>query len=279
MRECARRLAREGRDVAAFGCDADGRPDVEALAQAAADERPLLVSCGWANGETGHVVDPIELRRALGPHPLLHVDGAQAFGRIAPTAAAAADLLSLSSHKLGGPAGVGALVVGPRARKRLVGTIVGGEHEDRLRAGTENVAAIVGFAVAARLAEDERGAETARLAALRERLWTALERVPGDLVRITPDDGLANTLTVAANGVSSAALVAGLDLAGFAVSTGSACAAAAPEPSPILAALGVDARYRNGVLRMSMGRTSTEAGVDALAGAFATVVERAREAA
>ena len=148
-----------------------------------------------------------------------------------------------------------------------------------MRAGTQNVPGIAGMGEAARVAAAMREGEWRRLGALREDLWQRLERRPGDLLRISPPDGLANTLTVGVAGVGGDVIVSGLDLEGFAVSTGSACAAGAPEPSHVVRGLGFDRRCRDGVVRMSMGRDTSEADVAALADAFAEVVERARRSA
>jgi cysteine desulfurase len=121
--------------------------------------------------------------------------------------------------------------------------------------------------------------DAARLLPLREHVWRRLSNEAGDVIRISPSDGLPNTLTVAVGTVGADVLVAGLDLAGFSVSTGSACAAGAPEPSHVVLGLGVERRYVRGVIRISMGWSTTREDADSLVGAFTQVIERARKAA
>ncbi len=169
------------------------------------------------------------------------------------------DLLSLSAHKLGGPAGVGALWV--RRGVALVPQLTGGPQERGRRAGTENVAAIVGFGVAARLAREELEQAAAHMAALTEALLAGLRaRVP-DLVPNGPQVGprLPNTLNVRFPGCSGESLLVLLDLAGIAVSLGSACAAGAPEPSHVLRAMGRPPEEARSGLRLSVGPETTAA--------------------
>jgi cysteine desulfurase len=276
-------LEHAGTPVARLPVDAGGQPDTERLA-ALGDDRPRLFSLGWANGETGHVVDLERVLGAVDDGVVVHVDAAQAAGRIPIEIGDRVDLMSLSAHKMGGPRGVGALVVRDAGDARdgdelLAAQLSGGPQEDGLRAGTENLAGIAGRGVAAELARAELDAQPLRLRTLRERLWTELDRGVEDLLRLTPSDGLPNTLTVATGGLDADVIVAALDLEGFAVSTGSACAAASPEPSHVIAALGVGERYRRGVVRMSMGHATRDDDVGALVTAFARVVGKARMAA
>ncbi len=265
-----------GTRVARVGVERSGRLDTAALGDPVREGR-ALASVGAANGETGHVADLDAVRAVLTPDALLHVDAAQAVGRIPVAVDRRIDLLSLSAHKFGGPTGVGALVVPDDRRWRPL--LTGGPQERRLRAGTENVAGIAGFGVAAELARARMHDEAVRCRRLRESLWSALAAQYEDLLRITPDDGLPNTLTIAIPGIRSEVLIAGLDLAGYAVSTGSACATGAPEPSHVVAALGIERGYSEGVVRISMGHATTEESVHGLAAAFVEVVGRAREAA
>jgi cysteine desulfurase len=264
-----------GARVTRLAIDVDGQPDLEALENATRATR-CLVSIGLANGETGHMLDLQRLRAALAPETILHVDAAQAVGRI-PLTLAGVDLLSLSAHKFGGPKGVGALVVPDNLAWTPL--LTGGPQERALRAGTENVAGIAGMGAAAAACARTMAAESARLAALRDDLWRRLAATLGAIVRLTPAYGLPNTLTVAVADVASDVMVAGLDLAGYAVSAGSACAAGAIEPSHVVRALRVGQSYLGGVVRISMGHATTEAEVDGLAAAFVEVASRAREAA
>lgn len=268
-------LESRGRHVLRLAVDVDGQPDLDALARETS-ARGCLVSIGLANGETGHVIDLAPVRAAMAPGTILHVDAAQGVGRI-PLALESGDLLSLSAHKFGGPTGVGALVV----PETLVWTplLTGGPQERALRAGTENVPGIAGMGAAAEACSRAMTAEGVRLGALRDDLWRRLATAVSSLIRVTPTHGLPNTLTVAVAGVASDVMVAGLDLAGYAVSAGSACAAGAIEPSHVVRALRVGDAYRGGIVRISMGHATTEAEVDGLAAAFVEVAGRAREAA
>lgn len=261
--------------VVRLGVDERGRIDpIELAAQTA--RRPSLVSVGWANGETGHVADIEALLGHVDASALVHVDAAQAVGRVPVALRRGIGLLAFSGHKLGGPRGIGALIV---ADERLRAVTTGGPQERRLRAGTENVAGAVGLGVAAELARQELEEEARRLIALREGLWLQLAAQLGDVMRLTPDDGLPNTLAVAVPDAGAEILIAGLDLAGFCVSSGSACAAGAPERSHVVEALGVAERYWDGVVRISMGSGTVAHELTDLAAAFARVVARVREAA
>jgi len=268
-------LERAGVPVQRLAVDADARPDLTRITELTA-AGPCLVTVGWVNGESGHISDVAALAGAVAPGSLLHMDAAQAVGRMPVSVEPDVSLLSMSAHKFGGPWGIGALVV----RTDLVDPqLTGGPQEGALRAGTENVASIVGMGAAAELAGRELADEGARLTAMRESLWSSLTAsVPG-LLRITPADGAPATLTIAVAELGSDVLVAGLDLAGFSVSAGSACAAGAPEPSHVMRGLGIDERYTRGVVRISLGHATTERDCADLATAFTAVVERARKAA
>jgi len=268
-------LESHGTRVARLPVDVDGQPDLDALARETRARR-CLVSIGLANGETGHVLDLRRVRAEMAPETILHIDAAQVVGRL-PLAPEIGDLLSLSAHKFGGPKGVGALVV----PETLAWTplLTGGPQERALRAGTENVAGIAGMGAAAEACSRAMAAEGERVGALRDDLWRRLAATLGEVIRLTPTHGLPNTLTVAVAGVASDVMVAGLDLAGYAVSAGSACAAGAIEPSHVVRALRVGDAYRGGVVRISMGHATTPAEVDGLAAAFVEVAGRAREAA
>lgn len=240
-----------------------------------------------ANNEVGTVNDARGLAEAARAAAVpLHLDAVAAFGHVPVTfrtwradAAAHAGLsaLSVSAHKIGGPVGVGALIVSRHTR--LSPLIHGGGQQRGLRAGTQDVAGATAFAVAAELAEAERGAEEVRLTALRERLVRGiLSAVPsaellGDPLRRIP--GNAHFLFSGAGGETLLFL---LDQAGIAVSTGSACQAGVPEPSHVVQAMGrTDAEARQ-VLRLTLGRGSTAGEVDALLAVLPGVVERARAA-
>ncbi len=271
-------LEGEGRTVARLAVDEAGRIDPDELAEVAGPE-PCLLAIGAANGETGHVVDIDAALAACREGTLVHVDAAQALGKIRFRMPERAALLAASGHKFGAPAGIGILVVRAQAAANIVPQLTGGPQENGLRAGTENLSGIVGMGEAAERSLAELDDEIARLAALRDQLWSNVCGQVSDALRLTPETGLPNTLTIAIGGVTADVAVAALDLAGFQISTGSACAAGAPEPSHVVAALGIATRYQAGVMRISLGRDTRPSDVDALAGELVSAVARARAAA
>ncbi len=237
---------------------------------------PALLSVGLANGEVGTIAPVAELAARRGRNVVFHTDAAQAAGRVpVDVRALGVDLLSLSSHKLGGPAGAGALWV--RRGTALRPQLLGGPQERARRAGTENLLGIVGFGAACRDAMSDVGAT----AGLTDRLWAGLEtHVPG-IRRLGPEDGprLPNTLNVRIPGCSGESLLMLLDLAGVAASLGSACSAGAPEPSHVLAAMGLDRETARNGLRLSLGHTTTAADVDAVIALLPPLVRQARAGA
>jgi len=237
-----------------------------------------LVSVGWANNEIGTVQPIAALAAVCAPHRVpLHVDAIQAVGKI-PVHVRGIDLLSISAHKLGGPKGVGALFV--RSGRELRPLLVGGGQERGRRAGTENVAGIVGMGEACRMAAVEIGAYGEACLALREVLWEALRAAAPDVQRnsCAGTACLPNTLHVTFPGVRGEALVAALDLDGIAVSSGSACAAGAGEPSHVLLALGRTADAARDGVRFSLGRTNTMDEIERVASITAAAVCRIRAA-
>jgi cysteine desulfurase len=267
--ESARELERRGARLCWLPVDARGRIDVAAVS-AAITERTALVSVGWANNEIGTVqdVDAIaEVCRRRGV--ALHSDAVQAFGKLS-CRLPAADLISITAHKLGGPKGIGALV--RRGKTPLRPLLYGGSQERGVRPGTENVAAACGFAAAVALA-DSRGRWSE---ALRERLWRGIAEIPG-AVRYSAADGcLPNTLLAGFGGLRGESVVAALDLERVAVSVGSACAAGSGEPSHVLRALGYDDDSARGGVRFSTGPTTTAAEIDRTVAIVRRVVERMR---
>ena len=242
----------------------DGRGLIEASAfQAQLRAGPLrVVSLMRANNETGVVQD---LAPWVGPvHAAggwLHVDATQAAGKLPlDFAALGADLMTVSSHKLYGPKGVGALVL--RAEVDLQAQLHGGAQEKGLRGGTENLPAIVGFGAAAELAAAELAQRAAHCLALRERLDAGLRALPG--LRLFADgvERLPNTSQFGLEGWEGEALLMHLDRLGYAVSSGSACASGSGEPSHVLLAMGIDPLTAKGAVRVSLGKDSREAEVD-----------------
>ncbi len=225
----------------------------------------VLVSIMLANNESG-VVQPIqnaaEMIHAAGG--LLHVDAVQAAGRI-PCAmdALGADLLSLSSHKLGGPKGAGALIVRTEALHLADPLIRGGGQERGSRAGTEAVAALAGFGAAAAAACGALAEEHRQVSLLRDRFESELRRVSPDAVVFGADaERLPNTTLFAVPGVKADTAVIALDLEGVAVSSGAACSSGKVQPSHVLAAMGFGPARAKSAIRVSLGHSTTESEVD-----------------
>lgn len=275
----ARALSAEGHPVAILAPGPGGALDVDAVAQTLTPETGL-VSAMWVNNETG-AVSPLaalaDAAHAAGAR--FHSDAVQAAGLFdLDVGAQGVDLLTLSGHKVGGPKGVGALYV--RAGTPFGGVQTGGSQERRRRGGTENVAAIVGFAEALARADAERAAHADRLAALRDGLLGCLrQRVGGALVVNTPPDAAPHILNVSfppreGRPVDGEMLLLGLDLEGVQVSAGSACSSGALAPSHVLLALGVPRETAGATLRISFGRSTTAEDVAAAAAAIGRVVDR-----
>jgi cysteine desulfurase len=219
------------------------------------------------------LAEAVALARACGA--LVHCDAVQGAGKLPlDVQAMDVDTLALSAHKLYGPKGVGALYV--KRGTRMKALVRGGAQEKNRRAGTENVAGIVGFARAAALARSELAADAARLGALRDRLERQLLEIPGAR-RNGDGPRVPNTLNVSFDGIEAESLLLALDLDGIAVSTGAACAAGAVEPSHVLRAMGLPLGRVQASLRFSLGRGNDEAQVDRAAAAVIRAVERQRQ--
>lgn len=271
----AESLRCDGYRVESVPIDACGTIEVDAL-ERRLEAGPALVSVGWANNEIGTVQPLIDIAALCARSgSLLHVDAVQALGKV-PIKTTGIDLLSFSGHKIGGPKGAGVLYV--RRGTPLTATLVGGGQERGRRAGTENVAAIVGMGLACELAHGELDWFGEASLALRDRLWTNLQKGIAGMQRHGSPIGLPNTLNVRFDGVRGEALVAALDLAGIAVSSGSACAAGAGEPSHVLLAIGLDENLARDGVRFSVGRTSTVEEIDRVSAETVAAVERIRGA-
>jgi len=248
-----------------------------AALEAAMTPDTALVSVMHANNEIG-TIQPIEaLARIAHAHDaLFHTDAVQSVGKIPMSVKALGlDLLALSGHKFGGPKGIGALWI--RRGLRLGAFMTGGRQERNRRAGTENVPAIGGLGVAARLAREKAGSESHRLAGLRDRLERGiLAGVPGTVVNGDPGRRVPNTSNISFDGIEAESLLIALDLEGIAVSTGSACSSGSLEPSHVLRAMGLPhARARNS-LRFSLGSTTQDADIDAVIERLPAIVEKLR---
>ncbi len=235
--------------------DAQGRLNLEILRQRLAHRQPML-ALQAVNNETG-VIQPVaeaaEMVHAAGG--LLVCDAVQAFGRVdCCFAATGADLIFLSSHKLGGPKGAGALAFARRELLPKVGLIRGGGQERGFRGGTENPAAIAGFKAAVAAAANDRSAEARRLGELRDFLQVGvLEIAPEAAIFGKEAARVGNTLAFALPGLSAETLVAAFDVEGVALSSGSACSSGKVTPSPVLASMGVSAEFSRSALRISLG--------------------------
>jgi cysteine desulfurase len=242
------------------------------------DRTPAVVSVMWVNNETG-VRQPIEAiaARCRDREVLLHSDAVQAFGKLPLSLKdLPCTLLTISGHKIGAPKGIGALIV--RDRQAIEAIIHGGGQQFGLRPGTENVAGAVGLGRAARLAAEEQGTEADRLGRLRDALLARLRELVPDLVLHGGSAPRApHILNIGIPGTDSEALLMHLDLAGVAVSTGSACSTGAVEPSHVLMAMGVPRALALGSVRVSLGHETTSEDLERLCDVFPGVVEKVRK--
>ena len=272
----AEELARAGREIVFVPVDGSGRVDPQRVLDTA--DGAALVSLVMANNETGTIQPVSEIGAVLrGRGVPFHVDAVQAFGKIPVRVDDLhADLVSLSAHKINGPKGVGALYV--RQGTALAPWQVGGGHEHGMRAGTENVAAIVGFGAAAAIRRAEMEEQGRRQGRLRDRLESGLrERVEEVAVHGDPVHRLSNTLNLSFRGIEAEAVLVGLDLEGICASSGSACTEGAAEPSHVLLAMGVEPRLAAGALRFSLGWGNDEAGIERVLEVLPGIVARLRE--
>jgi cysteine desulfurase len=272
MHTCAV-LERSGFEVTYLPVDRYGRVDPADVAEAIT-EHTILVSVMAANNEVG-TIQPIAEIGAIcrSRRVLFHTDAVQAAGQLPlDVDALSADLLSLAAHKVYGPKGVGALFV--RRGTSLLPQVQGGSQERQRRAGTENVAGIVGFARALELLDRE----TREQAALRDRLIAGLTAIQGVTPTGHPTERLANSASFVVEGVEGGDLVAALDLEGIEASTGSACTSGSTEPSHVLLAMGIDPLLAHGSLRMTIGRDTTAEQVERTLAVSADVIGRLRDA-
>ena len=262
----AKRLEAQGFRVTRLAPNRQGFIEVRAL-EAALDESTVLVSVQAANSEVGSIQPIAELARVThAAGALFHTDAVQALGK-APVNLQELDVdaASFSAHKVGGPKGVGALYL--RSRIPFEAYAIGGGQESGRRSGTQNVAGVSGFAAAAHAAVEAQELEAARLRALRDKLYAALSATDGVEATVDVEPGsadfLPNIVHVLVSGLESETLILRFDMQGFGVSGGSACSSHSLEPSHVLRSLGIDADRAHGALRISMGRYTTEADIDA----------------
>ncbi len=272
-------LARRGWETTLVPVDQTGVVSPERVAEAVTD-RTALVSVMHANNEIGTIQPVAQLAAvAHARGALFHTDAVQSAGKLPiDVRTLGVDLLAISAHKFNGPKGAGALWI--KRGTRMLALLTGGRHERNRRAGTENVPAIAGLGVAARLAAVKLaspGTEAARLTALRNRLEDDILRlVPGTAVNGARGDRVPNTTNISFDRVEAESLLIALDLEGIAVSTGSACSSGTLEPSHVLRAMGFNAHRTQNSLRFSLGLFSTEAEVDRVVATLPRLVEKLR---
>lgn len=276
--QTAEALEEEGVRVSYVAVDAEGVVDLNALEAAIGPETRLL-SVMHANNEVGTIQPIDEISRiARDRGVLFHTDAVQSFGKVPlDLRQVPVDLVSLSAHKLGGPKGVGALYVAQGVR--LAPLLHGGPHEFNLRAGTENVAGIVGMGAALQASLREGADGTlARVERLRDRLEQGLrERIPELKVNGHPSKRLPGTLNVSFLGCEAETLVMALDLAGICVSTGSACSSGSQEPSHVLIAMNLPSSQVESAIRFSLGWAATEEEVEEALQRIPPIVEQIRK--
>jgi cysteine desulfurase len=269
-------LARRGWKTTLLPVDESGIVSPDALRAAITDDT-ALVSVMHANNEIG-TMQPIAVLSAIARErrALFHTDAVQSAGKIPiDVKALGVDLLSISAHKFCGPKGVGALWI--RRGVRLQTPLTGGKQERNRRAGTENVAGIVGMGVAAREAIAKMESEATRLAALRDRLEDGVLRaVTGTALNGARSPRVPNTTNISFDRTEAESLLIALDLEGIAVSTGSACSSGTLEPSHVLKAMGFPPHRTQNSLRFSLGAANTEADIDRVIAVLPGVVEKLR---
>ncbi len=267
-------LERRGFDAVRVAPDSDGRID-PARVLAALDSETALVTLGLANSEVGTIQDLAPLASVCAKAgALFHIDAAQAVGRIPVDAAAlGCDLMTLSGHKLGAPAGVGALYV--RHFARIAPIVFGGPHESGMRAGTPNLLGAVAFGAAAEAAMNAMAGERIRIGSLAASILARLsEAIPGLRLNGPIAGRLPNTLNLTFPGVLGESMLIALDLEGVEVSMGSACAAGAVEPSHVLRAMGRSVADARSSLRISLGWNNTAQEIEAVAALIPEVWRR-----
>ncbi|MEL0626457.1 cysteine desulfurase family protein [Salinibacterium amurskyense] len=269
--------AHEGAELDWIPVDAFGRIDVDYVRTALADD-VALVSMLWANNEVGTLQPVTEIAALAAAHGVpVHVDAVSALGYVPiDFHAASVAALSVSAHKIGGPVGVGALVI---ARSASVTPLIHGGSQQRARSGTMDAPGAVAFAAAAREATADLVEQAARLTTLRDSLIAGVQAaVPEAVLRGDPNDRLPGNAHFTFPGCEGDSLLFLLDVAGFSVSTGSACQAGVPEASHVLLAMGLDEPTARGALRISLGESTTTDEVEQFVAALPRAVEQARSA-
>ncbi len=269
-------LIQEGFEITFIPVDAHGKIDLETFSHALRPDT-ILVSIMSANNETGTHQAILEMGALCREHRVLfHCDAIQSFGKEQVNVEEwKVDLLSITAHKFYGPKGIAALYI--RTGTPLQPSLIGGSHENERRAGTENVAAIVGMATAARLTTKQTEEENCRLFDLTEKLWNHLSTAIPHIHRNGhPVDRLGNTLNVSFEGCDGEGLIMGLDLEGIAVSSGSACMVGSLQSSHVLKAMGLKEQLARAAVRFSLGTNSREKDLPEIIKYVVHIVEQLR---
>lgn len=269
-------LAKQGFKVTYVPCDEYGMIDPDDVRKAITDET-ILISIMHGQNEVG-TIQPVEEigKIARERNIIFHSDAVQSLGKIPVNVdAMGVDLLTISSHKIYGPKGVGALYV--RKGTKIKPQVTGGIHERRLRAGTENVPGIVGFGEACRLAHQEMPEESKRLRDLRDRLINGiLNTIPDTVLNGHPEKRLPHNANISVKYVEGEAILLNLDLFGIGASSGSACTSGSLEPSHVLLAMKIPHETAHGSLRMTLGRSNTKEDIDYVLEVLPPIVEKLR---
>src|SRR5947209_12795086 len=268
-------LERFGFKTTYLPVDGYGRVDPDYVGRAITDAT-VLVSIMYANNEVGTIEPIAEIGRICRAKKVpFHVDAVQAGGAVPlDVVALNVDLLSLSAHKFYGPKGMGILYV--RQGMRILPQLQGGSQERGRRAGTENVAGIVGTVTALRLAYEELAEVTPRLQTLRDRLIAGILTIPGSRLTGHPTERLPNNASFCFEGVEGESILLKLDLLGIAASTGSACTSGSVDPSHVLIAMGLPPEWSHGSLRLTLGKDNNEEDVETILSALPPIVEKLR---
>jgi len=268
-------LDRFGFQTTYLPVDEYGMVDPDAVARAITDQT-ILVSVMYANNEVGTIEPIAEIGRICRARKIpFHVDAVQAGGALPlDVAELKVDLLSLSAHKFNGPKGMGILYT--RQGMRILPQLQGGSQERGRRAGTEDVASIVGAAEALRLAYEELPTAAPRIALLRDRLIEGILEIPRTRLTGHPTQRLANNASFAFEGVEGESILLNLDMLGIAASTGSACTSGSVEPSHVLIALGLSSDWSHGSLRLTLGKKNTQEDIDYVLSVLPGIVEKLR---
>ncbi len=268
-------LERSGFKTTYLPVDEYGLVDPDDVARAITDQT-VLVSIMYANNEVGTIEPIAEIGRICRARKIpFHVDAVQAGGALPiDVAELNADLLSLSAHKFYGPKGMGILYV--RQGMRILPQMQGGSQERGRRAGTENVAGIVGTATALRLAQEEIPHVTPRIKTLRDRLIEGILTIPRSRLTGHPEKRLPNNASFCFEGVEGESILLSLDLHGVAASTGSACTSGSVDPSHVLIAMGLPPEWSHGSLRLTLGKANTDSDVDMVLTTLPGIVEKVR---